>query len=340
MGALFLATSHPESSQRKTPKEHMTISQKPLQTRLVQHLQVDPAQHPRGKSYLSAASGLVRWRQRLYVVADDELHLGVFDDSTVAGLAAPPGALVRLLEGDLPRDKGKRKKVKPDLETLALLPPLPGCPAGALLALGSGSKPQRESGVLVALDIQGAPNGRMALVDLSALYAPLHKRFEDLNIEGAIVLSGELLLLHRGNQGDSNSACIRFDWNLLAPWLAGLQPKPPSAKSVQLMQLGSVGGVPLSLTDGTALHGGAWAFSAVAESTDDSYLDGACVGSAIGIVATDGQIQCIYPLEGAPKVEGIAVLAQGDEWVFTLVTDPDDPKVPAQLLQAHVAQEF
>ena len=314
-----------------------------LSPHFVRTLALDPTQHPRGQPHLSAASGLVRVRQRLYVVADDELHLGVFEEhpapgSTGDGLA--PGTLVRLLEGDLPRDKGKRKKVKPDLETLALLPPLPGCPAGALLALGSGSKPQRESGVLVALDIQGAPNGRMALVDLSALYAPLHKRFEDLNIEGAIVLSGELLLLHRGNQGDSNSACIRFDWNLLAPWLAGLQPKPPSAKSVQLMQLGSVGGVPLSLTDGTALHGGAWAFSAVAESTDDSYLDGACVGSAIGIVATDGQIQCIYPLEGAPKVEGIAVLAQGDEWVFTLVTDPDDPKVPAQLLQAHVAQEF
>lgn len=298
---------------------------------LIRQLTLDPAQHPRGQAHLSAASGLVRVRQRLYVVADDELHLGVFEDD------ATPGTLVRLLEGDLPRDKGKRKKAKPDLETLAQLPPLPGCPAGALLALGSGSKPQRETGVLVALDVHGLPNGRMACVDLAPLYAPLHKRFDDLNIEGAFVLSGELLLLQRGNKGDTLSACIRYDWSLIAPWLAGLQLQPPSAKSVQLMDLGDVEGVPLGLTDGTALQRGAWAFSAVAESTDNSYHDGACVGSAIGIVAPDGQVRHRYLLAGAPKVEGLAAQAQDDEWLFTLVTDPDDPQIPSQMLQTRLA---
>lgn len=315
-----------------------------LPVSFLRNLALDPAQHPRGQAHLSAASGLVRVRQRWYVVADDELHLGVFDDTPAPGAAdaadATPGTLVRLLEGDLPRDKGKRKKAKPDLETLALLPPLPGCPAGALLALGSGSKPQRETGVLVGLDVQGSPNGRMACVDLAPLYAPLRKRFDDLNIEGAFVLSGDLILLHRGNQGDARSACIRFDWNLIAPWLAGLQLQPPSVKSVQLMQLGDVGGVPLSLTDGTALQGGAWGFSAVAECTDNSYQDGACVGSAIGIVAPDGQLRQLHRLAGAPKVEGISAQAQGSDWVFTLVTDPDDPKTPSQLLQTRMALSF
>lgn len=314
-----------------------------LPVTFIRNLSLDPAQHPRGQAHLSAASGLVRVRQRLYVVADDELHLGMFEEHAAPGTAdtdLAPGTLVRLLEGDLPGDKGKRKKAKPDLETLAQLPPLPGCPAGALLALGSGSKPQRETGVLIGLDVHGVPNGRMASVDLEPLYAPLRKRFDDLNIEGAFVLSGDLLLLHRGNKGDARSACIRFDWNLVAPWLAGLSPKPPSAKSVQLMALGEVDGVPLSLTDGTALQGGAWAFSAVAENTDDSYLDGACVGSAIGIVAPDGQLRHLHQLAGAPKVEGLAVqvvgTGLGSEWVFTLVTDPDDPHIPAQLLQTQL----
>lgn len=314
-----------------------------LPVSFIRNLSLDPAQHPRGQAHLSAASGLVRVRQRLYVVADDELHLGVFEEHAApvaAGADPVPGTLVRLLEGDLPRDKGKRKKAKPDLETLAQLPPLPGCPAGALLALGSGSKPQRETGVLIGLDVHGVPNGRMASVDLEPLYAPLRKRFDDLNIEGAFVLSGDLVLLHRGNKGDARSACIRFDWNLVAPWLAGLQRKPPGAKSVQLMALGDVDGVPLSLTDGTALQGGAWAFSAVAESTDDSYQDGACVGSAIGIVAPDGQLRHLHRLAGAPKVEGLAVqvvgTGLGSDWVFTLVTDPDDPHIPAQLLQTHL----
>jgi hypothetical protein len=307
-----------------------------LPVTFIRNLSLDPAQNPRGQAHLSAASGLVRVRQRLYVVADDELHLGVFEDSAT-GADLAPGTLVRLLEGDLPRDKGKRKKAKPDLETLAQLPPLPGCPAGALLALGSGSKPQRETGVLVGLDVHGAPNGRMASVDLAALYAPLRKRFADLNIEGAFVLSGDLLLLHRGNKGDARSACIRYDWNLIAPWLAGLQPQPPGAKSVQLMQLGNVAGVPLGFTDGSALQGGAWAFSAVAESTDDSYQDGACVGSAIGIVAADGQLRQLQLLAGAPKVEGLVAQSLGSDWVFTLVTDPDDPKTPSQMLHASMA---
>ena len=317
----------------------------PLSLDFIRPLTLNPTDHPRGQAHLSAASGLVRVRQHLYVVADDELHLGVFEDPTTDNAAdTTPGTLVRLLEGELPHDKSKRKKAKPDLETLAHLPPLPGCPAGALLALGSGSKPQRETGVLVALDVHGVPNGRMATVDLGPLYAPLHKRFTDLNIEGAFVLSGDLLLLHRGNKGDALSACIRFDWNLIAPWLAGREPKPPAAKSVQLMDLGAVNGVPLGLTDGTALQGGAWAFSAVAESTDNSYHDGACVGSAIGIVAPDGKLRHIYPLAGSPKVEGIAAQradkessTPGDTWVFTLVTDPDDPHTPAQMLQTRLA---
>ena len=318
-----------------------------LPTVLIQTLRIDPAQHPRGQAHLSAASGLVRVRQRLFVVADDEMHLGMFDEPTAPQADAarssdpehPTGSLLRLLEGDLPQDKDKRKKAKPDFESLVHLPPLPGCPAGALLALGSGSMPNRETGVLIALDVQGQPNGRMATVNLAALYAPLRKRFADLNIEGALLVSGELLLLQRGNKGHALNACIRFDWNMMAPWLAGVLAQPPAAKSVQVLDLGSVGDVPFGFTDAAALHGGAWAFSAVAENTDNSYLDGACVGSAIGTVSADGSLQRLHLLEGAPKVEGLAVLPEAGgsgAWVCTLVTDPDDPSLAAQVLQVRL----
>jgi hypothetical protein len=295
-------------------------------------LWIDPAQHPEGRVHLSAASGLVRSGKCLFVVADDELHLGVFDDTLSAGTPPPPGSLLRLLEGDLPKDPVQRKKAKPDLETLALLPPLPGCVGGALLALGSGSKPNRETGVLVALGGPGKPNGRMARVDLKPLYAPLRKRFSDLNIEGAWVSSGELLLLHRGNKGDARSASIRYDWNLVAPWLAGLQAQPPTAKSVQVLDLGSFDGVPYSLTDGAGLPDGEWMFSAVAEDTSDNVNDGACVGSALGIVGVDGRVRLMLGLQGAPKVEGIAVQREADDWVVTMVTDPDDASVASQWL--------
>lgn len=310
-----------------------------LAAKFIQPLLLDSWQHPRGQAHLSAASGLVCWHQRLYVVADDELHLGVFDDIGIADVAPAPGTLFRLLDGVLPKGKGLRKNAKPDFESLALLPALPGCPTGALLALGSGSRPNREVGVLVALDAHGAPSGGVAMVDLAALYAPLRQRFGDLNIEGALLVGDELFLLQRGNQGHALNACIRYEWNLVAPYLTGLQAQPPAPRRVHELHLGSVQGVPLGLTDGAALHGGAWAFSAVSERTVDSYQDGACVGSAIGIVGPDGQLQQLHMLEGAPKVEGIAVQFDAGDWVFTLVTDADNPTVASQLLQVRVPRQ-
>lgn len=309
-----------------------------MQPRRLGALWIDPAQHPQGRVHLSAASGLVRSGSTLFVVADDELHLGVFEDTLDAGKPPPPGGLLRLFDGDLPRDAVSRKKAKPDLETLALLPPLPGCVGGALLALGSGSRPNRERGVLVALGGPGKPNGRLAPVDLKLLYAPLRKRFPDLNIEGAWVASGELVLLHRGNKGDVRSACIRYDWNLVAPWMAGLQPGPPAAKGVQPLVLGAIDGIPYSLTDGTGLSDGQWMFSAVAEDTNNNVTDGACVASAIGIVGADGVLQAMWGLQGAPKVEGIAVQRIGENWVVTMVTDPDDASVASQWLQVRVGR--
>lgn len=304
-------------------------------------LLIDPRQHPRGQAHLSAASGLVRLQNRLYVVADDELHLGVFDapeTQTAGSVPMPSGQLVRLFEGELPRDKKPRKLAKPDLETLGALPPLPGCPFGALLALGSGSRPSRETGVLMALDAAGALSGRVAHLDLSGLYTPLRALFADLNIEGAFVVSGELRLLQRGNQRDARSACICFDWNQVAPWLAGRQPQqqPPKPKAVQMISLGAVDGVHLSLTDGAALDHGAWVFCAVAENTPDSFHDGPCAGSVVGVVEADGNLRRVHQLSGNPKVEGIAVQAAGSQLVLTLVTDADDPAKASQLLRVRM----
>ena len=131
------------------------------------------------QAHLSAASALVRVVERLFVVADDELHLGVFDLGEPA-----PGRLVRLFEGSLPAEKKARKAAKPDLEALALLPAMADFAQGALLALGSGSTPDRQRGVLLGLTEQAAPR----LIDLAPLYRPLHAQFADLNIEGGFLL--------------------------------------------------------------------------------------------------------------------------------------------------------
>lgn len=288
-------------------------------------LHLQPCSHPQGHAHLSAASALVRVGGHLYVVADDELYLGVFSENDLQ-----PGRLLRLFPGDLPLAKAERKAAKPDLESLALLPPGAGFTTGALLALGSGSTAKRQAGVLLALDAQGNVQGEPRLLDLTALYQPLRERFADLNIEGAFLLGEQFVLLQRGNQGDSANALVRFAWPALRAWLLDPASPAPAAEKIEIVQLGELGGVALGFTDGAALADGRWLFSAVAENTTDSYQDGACLGTLIGLVGLDGAVQRLAELDGRWKVEGIALDEAGD---LLLVTDADDPATAASLLR-------
>lgn len=156
-------------------------------------------------SYLSAASGLVCINSIMYVVADDEFHLGVFSTTT-----REPGRLVRLFDGALPRSNAARKRQKPDLEALTLLPASHDFPHGALLAAGSGSRPNRRRGVLLGLDSHGLVNGLPRNVDLSSILVPLSEEFSEVNIEGSIVVGDELRLFQRGNKRHADNAIIRF----------------------------------------------------------------------------------------------------------------------------------
>ena len=55
--------------------------------------------------HLSAASGLACLKSFIYVVADDEVHLGVFRTTDIG-----PGHLIRLFEGALPEfQKGSQE---------------------------------------------------------------------------------------------------------------------------------------------------------------------------------------------------------------------------------------
>ena len=294
------------------------------QPKLLRALHLDPADHPLGQAHLSAASALVRVDERLYVVADDELHLGVFSLTDER-----PGRLIRLFDGELPAPKVERKASKPDLEALALLPALPGHAQGALLALGSGSKTNRQRAVLLGLEEGALPRQ----IDLALLYQPLHEHFSDLNIEGGFLLGEEFVLLQRGNQGQAANAAVRYRWTELRDWLLGEGPLP-TPPTIQPVELGELGGVALGFTDGAALADGRWLFSAAAENTADSYNDGACLGAVIGLVERDGRVRRLAELDGRWKVEGIALAGDGS---LLLVTDADDPLVAASLLELRLS---
>jgi hypothetical protein len=291
---------------------------------LLRELQVDPALHPRGQRHLSSASGLALVGRSLVLAADDEHHLGLLD----LDRPSDPVQLLRVVEGDLPADAAQRKRRKRDFEAVARVRPHAGHPHGALLVFGSASRAQRQHVLRVALDAHGRPAPPVQAREAGALLEPLRARFADLNIEGAFELGDALCLLQRGNLRDPRSACIRLPLQDVLRWMDGDNAVLPMPHAVEEHLLDAIDGVPLAFTDGAALADGGWVFSAVAEATDDSYADGACVASAVGRVAPDGTLQVMEPLAGAPKVEGLA-LAAGR---LLLVTDADDPAVPSRLL--------
>ena len=304
---------------------------KTLPFQCLRSLTIDPLTHPRGQNYISAASGMVCENGRVYVISDDEHHLAVFDD------LRSPGVLVRVFPGDLPKKKKPRKQRKPDLETLFLLPASDPTKPARLVALGSGSRPNRHLGAVIPLKPNGGPPSwrHIQRFDLTPLYRPLTALLGEINIEGAMVIGDELVLLNRGLPGRSPNATARYRLRDVLALMDGdtraLQPK-----SLQRFRLGTIDGVALGFTDAAALPDGGWVFCAVAEDTADSVADGRCTGSVVGIVTPRGRRLALQRLAPTVKVEGIAVRASADGMTVCLVTDADDPKQSSTLLLARL----
>jgi hypothetical protein len=293
----------------------------------IRELDLVPSGEAQAPSHLSAASGLACPGASIYVVADDELHLGVFP-----AVGHAPGHLLRLFDGELPPDKAARKKQKPDLEAITPLPAFGPFTNGALLALGSGSKKNRCRGALLALDPSGTVTGAPKIIDAAPLREDLDRRFPDLNIEGAVVIGGEFWLLQRANRKHPQNLIIRYPLaSVLAALAAGDITGTLAPSAVDAIELGEIDGVPLSFTDGASLPDGSMVFTAVAEDTEDTYNDGACLGAAIGVAAPDGTLRFLKRCDECHKIEGVA--ARGDNNVIRLllVTDADDPAIPASL---------
>jgi hypothetical protein len=295
---------------------------------------LDVATGPSGEqpSYISAASGLVCLGSKIYVVADDELHLGVFSASF-----PEPGYLIRLFPGNLSGIKAERKRTKPDLEVITFVPAFEDFSHGALLAIGSASRPNRGRGVLLGLDAHGVLDGSSEELDMSPILGPLHQAFAELNIEGAVVFGDELRLFQRGNTRNIDNAIIRYPLVRVLGALRNSDADVIAPSNVERLDLGSVEGVPLCFTDASALPNGQMVFCAVAEDTSYAYGDGSCVGAAIGIADYRGHLVSMHRLEQPYKVEGISARLENGVLDVLLVTDADDPAIPAQLLSASVS---
>ncbi|HTK99528.1 MAG TPA: hypothetical protein VL379_15955 [Pseudomonadales bacterium] len=282
--------------------------------------------------FLSAASGLVALGSHLYVVADDELQLGRFPQSGDA-----PGELLRLRPGLLPDAYAERKARKPDFEALVRLPPLDDRAAGTLLALGSGSTPNRYTGALISVTEDGFLVATSRAIDLGDIYRTIAPRFHTLNIEGGVIVGEQLVLLQRGNKHQSQCAYVRLHLPDVLAALASTDSLGNVAPiGVRTYDLGAIDGVPLCFSDGAALPDGSIVFAAIAEAAANSYDDGPCKGAAIGVTNSAGELRFLERVDRGHKIEGIEAQVDGTRVRLRLVTDADDAAAPAQLLGAEI----
>jgi hypothetical protein len=290
-------------------------------------LTIDPADHPDGRPHLSAASGLVCFGGNAYVIADDEHHLAVFAE------VEQSGALHSIVSGNLPATKAERKKHKPDFETLFSMTVPGGLPC--LVAMGSGSRRNRNLAVVIALNGNGEPSSPARHLDLSPMFEPLVAVLGAINIEGALIARDAFVLLNRGVTGKTANAVARFR---LADFFALMAGRVSAMKpiSIEEFPLPAIDGVALGFTDGTPLPDGRWVFTAVAENTKSSYADGPCIGSAVGLVAADGDLLSLHRLSPNDKVEGIDARVGPHGIELCMVTDTDDPEESSWLIQARL----
>lgn len=281
----------------------------------------------------------------LAVVQDDACFLAVVDRKSGAVRDVPfPSSGPRLFD-----DTRGNKKEKLDLEAAFV------APDGALVALGSGSSPLRER--VVRVDRPESDDPRVTIIHARELYAQLRadRTFagSELNIEGAAVVGGDVLLFQRGNGApavDAETSIEPVDATAhlaLGPLLSYLQgqgPLPP-LRNVRPWDLGRAAGHRLTFTDGAIHPNGLVAFLACAEDSPDATRDGPVSAVMLGWLDEASGASTLGPIldeHGSPlldKAEGLAFDPDDRSRAF-VVTDRDDPDAPSELLVLRLGEAW
>lgn len=276
-------------------------------------------------AHVRAGSSLARFGQRLAVIQDDANFIALADPATGQADALPlpagPGGLRQF------DDRRGNKPDKLDLEACFT------ASGDSLVALGSGSSPQRESLVVLT------PDGHAQTVAAHGLYACLREAKDfsgsELNIEGALFIDGRVRLFNRGNGAwrdglaPVNASCD-IVWPEFEACLRGGLARPV-LDSIQQYRLGGLDGAPLSFTDVADTEYGVL-FTATAENSSDAVTDGAVSGSVVGVFGNP--CRWIEVREGggslfADKIEGICAVGGR---VYAVV-DADDASRPSELCE-------
>jgi hypothetical protein len=236
-------------------------------------------------------------------------------------------------------------------------------PHGLLMMSGSGGMSwegfRRSTCVVYSLDDRGHIAGLPAKISLEALHDSLERCDHvdgDLNIEGMAVYGESLLLAQRGNSIDpdgrpAKNLLIHLDLGEVLESIytdlsvGGLELQGVASYELGRLPLerdGKTHDVKLDFTDLDAVTGDPHrrlVFTAAGEGPDGSPVQNLIAGSAVGVISAEGDLVSVAPLEDRTiKLEGVdarynPTLGSVD---LLLVSDADDPDVPAPLFAARL----
>ena len=303
----------------------------PLELRTVRELDVVRADDDERPPRIASASAVVRRGDFAYVIGDEEHALAVFSISS-----PDPGELRTALPGGDDKDDEDRKREKPDVEALSILPPFKDAPYGAILGLGSGSDDEgnRDRGFAWRLAADGALDGDPAVIDLHPLYEMLRGEIGRLNIEGSAVLGDQFWIFHRGNDGGRNIVAELALSEVMESLTGDLTIDAHELRAIRSYDLGELDGTPLCFSDATPLTDEKIVFTASAEDSD-----GAIHGSVVGTIASSGEIERLRTIDERWKVEGVHASIDTGVIDFVFVCDQDSDEEPSPLLSATMPAE-
>lgn len=287
-------------------------------------------QHEAVLPNLPSASGVEVVGTVAYVIGDDAPYLYQLDAATLAA-----GEPTRLFEtahfssGRIP------KELKLDLECLTALTMATG--ETGLLVLGSGATAAREQGFWVPLP-KGSPGvGAVYPVSLSGVYAALRALLPPgivLNLEAAAATATELLLFQRTVGAATGNLLFRLPLAATLDYLHHRTSQVPPVQQ-QLFELPIIDGKPAGFSGATWFDDTLFVTASV-EDTQDAVLDGAVLGSFVGVLELAKPSDKVLPVRlarlelpgGKPyrgKVESVAVRRKSGPkgYELLLVTDDD-----------------
>jgi hypothetical protein len=293
--------------------------------------------------HVLAASGLSAFREQLAVIQDDANWLALIDaEQNVTAVPLPPGP-----DGSrvFTKDRGNQDQ-KYDFEACITVP---GEQGSELIGFASCSRPDRVWILRVCETDEGGLDAEF--LNAERFYAMLRERTDfcgaGLNIEGAVTLDGErIMLFQRGNaepcgELEPCDATGELSWDELRAYLADPATAPvPVLSNVRTYDLGRLDGVRLTFSDAEHMGEGRILYSASAEKHDS----GEVAGSILGILEPNGQARWNKLLDRdgrtfSGKIEGLTLDVHDPRKVH-FVIDDDDDAVPSKIYQAMLSRGF